>query len=223
MLNEVEAIHETSAEPAVRGFVHRPSRATGNALVLTHGAGSDANAPLLVALGNQFAECGWTVLRCNLPYRQARPTGPPRGSDKQDRAGLRRAVEVMQSRVRGGVFLGGMSYGGRQATLLVAEEPQRAAGLLILSYPLHPPGRPEQLRTKHLPQIRVPALFVSGNKDPFGSPEEMQAAVRLLPGKTDLMIVEGAGHDLGYGRRAKSKATDLPRRVVGAFLELLGF
>lgn len=222
MPSEVEVIHETSAEPAVRGVVHRPSQATGDALVLTHGAGSDANAPLLVALADEFAGQGWTVLRCNLPYRQARPTGPPRGSDKEDRAGLRRAVEVMRSQVRGGVFLGGMSYGGRQATMLVAEEPQRAEGLLILSYPLHPPGRPERLRTRHLPQIKVPALFVSGNKDPFGSPEELEAAVRLVPSKADLMIVEGVGHDLGYGRRARTKAKDLPHRIVSAFLKLLG-
>lgn len=218
---QVEAIHETSAEPAVRGFVQRPSQATGSALVLTHGAGSDANAPLLVALGNEFAERGWTVLRCNLPYRQARPTGPPRGSDKEDRAGLRRAVEVMRSQVRGGVFLGGMSYGGRQATMLVAEEPQLADGLLILSYPLHPPGRPEQLRIRHLPQVRIPALFVSGNKDPFASPEELHAAVRLVPAKTKLMIVEGAGHDLGYGRRARSKAAELPQHVAKALFELV--
>jgi predicted alpha/beta-hydrolase family hydrolase len=106
--------------------------------------------------------------------------------------------------------------------MLVAEEPQLADGLLVLSYPLHPPGKPEQLRTKHLPHLRVPALFVSGDKDPFGSPEELAAAVTLVPGTPRLMIVEGAGHDLGYGKRAKSKSAELPQRIREAFLKMLG-
>ncbi|HSE50161.1 MAG TPA: alpha/beta family hydrolase [Terriglobales bacterium] len=217
-----EPFQDTGATPAVRGHVHRPAKAGGDAVVLTHGAGGNCNAPLLVALCEAFAQHGFVALRCDLPYRQARPSGPPRGSDKEDRAGLRRAVEVVRKEVRGRVFLGGISYGGRQATMLVAEEPQLADGLLVLSYPLHPPGKPEQLRTKHLPHLRVPALFVSGDKDPFGSPEELAAAVKLVPGTPRLMIVEGAGHDLGYGKRAKSKSAELPQRIREAFLKMVG-
>jgi hypothetical protein len=217
----VQAFHDATATPAVRGFLHCPANAGGDALVLTHGAGGNCNAPLLVALADAFADQGWTVLRCDLPYRQARPHGPPRGSDKEDRAGLKRAVEVIRKEVRGRVFLGGMSYGGRQATMLVAEEPQLADGLLILSYPLHPPGKPEQLRTKHLPLLRVAALFVSGDKDPFGSPEELANAVALLPGHPPLMTVKGAGHDLGYGKRARDKDSDLPAQVLKGFLEVI--
>ena len=217
-----EPFQDASAAPAVRGYVHRPAKPGGHALVLTHGAGGNCNAPLLVALCEEFARRGFATLRCDLPYRQARPSGPPRGSDKEDRAGLKRAVEVMRKEARGRVFLGSISYGGRQATMLVAEEPHLVDGLLILSYPLHPPGKPEQLRTKHLPQLRVPALFVSGDKDPFGAPEELQAALRLVPAKPEVMIVDGAGHDLGYGKRAKSKAAELPQRICEEFLKRMG-
>lgn len=226
MAAAVEALHDTHGSPAVRGFLHRPEKAAGDALILAHGAGGDSHAPLLVALCEEFARHGFAALRCDLPFRQARPSGPPRGSDKEDRAGLKRAVEVMRKEVPGRVFLGGLSYGGRQATILVAELREDATqlvdGLLILSYPLHPPGRPEQLRTRHLPQLRVPALFVSGDKDPFGSPEELEAALRLIPGKPELMIVAGAGHDLGYGKRAKSKSAELPQRISERFLEMTG-
>ena len=73
-----------------------------------------------------------------------------------------------------------------------------AAGLLLLSYPLHPPRKPEQLRVQHLPGLQVPALFVHGTRDPFGSVEEMEAALKMIPAKTQLLVVDGAGHDLGF-------------------------
>ncbi|MDP9269226.1 MAG: dienelactone hydrolase family protein [Acidobacteriota bacterium] len=221
----VERIDDTRATPAVRGFLHRPAQPSPShdAVVLTHGAGSDCNAPLLIALAEAFADVGWVVLRCDLPYRQARPHGPPRGSGAEDREGLRRAVEVLREHTGGCIFLGGASYGGRQATMLAAEDQKVCAGLLVLSYPLHPPGKPEQLRTKHLPLIRVPALFVSGAKDPFGSPAEIEKALKLIPVPAAFLMIEGAGHDLGFGRRARSKNSapgnndDLPRRIVTAF------
>ena len=93
--------------------------------------------------------------------------------------------------------------------MLCAEEPELVSGLLLLSYPLHPPRKPTQLRVQHLPQLRVPALFVHGTRDPFGSIEEMEAALKMIPAKTKLLTVDGAGHDLGF----KGKA--MPAEVVG--------
>ncbi|MBI2677172.1 MAG: alpha/beta hydrolase [Candidatus Koribacter versatilis] len=215
----VERVADTARTPAVRGFLHRPERPCGDALILTHGAGGNANAPLLIALAEAFAATGLTVLRCDLPYRQARPHGPPRGNGAEDREGLRRAAEFCRSFMPGRMFLGGASYGGRQATMLAAEDPKVCDGLLVLSYPLHPPGRPGQLRTKHLPSIHAPVLFISGSKDPFGAPAELEAAVRLVPTKPRLLIVEGAGHDLGFSRAAKKKAAELPQQVLSAFRE----
>ncbi len=191
----------TVGEGSVSGFLHEPAEATGEALVLTHGAGSNAAALLLVGVADAFCAAGWTVLRCDLPFRQKRPSGPPHPSAAaQDREGLREAVAMMRSRGASKVVLGGHSYGGRQATILAAEAPGLADALLLLSYPLHPPKRPEQLRTAHFPALRTPALFVHGTKDPFGSPEEMRAALSLIEARTELRTVPGAGHDLARGK-----------------------
>jgi predicted alpha/beta-hydrolase family hydrolase len=218
MQAKIEGFSNTDEAPAVRGFLHRPAEPSGDGLVLTHGAGGDCNAPLLMALAEKFADAGWTVLRCDLPFRQARPTGPPRGNGSEDREGLRRAVEVLRKIVPGRLFLGGQSYGGRQATIIAAAEPSLADGLLLLSYPLHPPGKPAQLRTAHLPKIQTPSLFVSGSKDPFGSPSEIESALKLIPAPVKFLLIEGAGHDLGFGRRARASMQDVPDRIVRAFL-----
>src|SRR6185437_6478749 len=103
-----------------------------------HGAGSNCNAPLLVALADLFCSSGLTVLRYNLPFRQKRPHGPPpRGSAEQDQQGLAAAVASARRQTSGRVFLGGHSYGGRQASMLAADQPLQVDGLLLLSYPLH--------------------------------------------------------------------------------------
>src|SRR3981189_3210579 len=204
---------DDSLNPAVRGFLHSPGNPNGDALILTHGAGSNCNAPLLVALAEAFAAQGFTVLRCDLPFRQERRTGPPfPGNAERDRAGLRNAVVAIRRLVPGRIFLGGHSYGGRQATMLCAAEPDLVAGLLLLSYPLHPPRKPEQLRTQHLPDLRTLSLFVHGTRDPFGSVGEMEGALELIPARKELLKVEGAGHDLGF----KGKTQALPDRVPAA-------
>ncbi len=198
---------DDSAAPAVRGFLHRPAEPGEAALVITHGAGSNCQAPILRTLATAFAESGVAVLRCDLPFRQARPHGPPyRGDDAKDRAGLKRAVEALRQMVAGRIFLGGVSYGGRQASMLVAEEPELVEGLLLLSYPLHPPGKAGQLRTAHFPKLQVPALFVHGSRDPFGSIGEMTSSLSLIPGRTKLLVMEGAGHGLSTGKRNKAEA-----------------
>jgi len=184
----------------VRGFLHESGAGEGPGLVLTHGAGSNCEAPLLVEAAKTFAAAGVAVLRCDLPFRQQRPTGPPRGSAAEDRSGLRAAVEVLRGIVRGPIFLGGHSYGGRQASMLAAEQPGLAEALLLLSYPLHPPKKPEQLRTEHLPRLKTRAVFVHGTRDGFGTIAEMEQALALVPAKTRLISVEGAGHDLKRGK-----------------------
>ena len=191
--------------PSVHGFLHRPETAPQEALVLTHGAGSNCGAPLLIAVADAFSSSGILVLRCDLPFRQARPHGPPFGTGAQDRAGLHRAVEVLRELgLREGtplrMSLGGHSYGGRQASMLAAEDATIADRLLLLSYPLHPPDKPQQLRTAHFVRLQTPALFVHGSRDPFGSLAEMSAALPLIPAPTRLLAIEGAGHDLAHGR-----------------------
>jgi len=216
-----EQFVDESCSPTVRGFLHPAAGGKDDGLVLTHGAGGNANSSLLVALAEAFAGAGFTVLRCNLPFRQDRPSGPPRPGDAaRDREGLKNAVAAMRKLVSGRVFLGGQSYGGRQATMLCPETPGLVDGLLLLSYPLHPPGRPDQLRIQHLPKLQAPCLFVHGTHDPFGTIEEIRNALKLIPGKTLLLPVERAGHDLGF--KGKSKREDLPGEVVSAFQKLFG-
>jgi len=218
-MNSVHEFSDLSAEPAVRGFLHEPAQPNGNALLLTHGAGANCQSKLLTALGTVFAEAGFLVLRCDLPFRQSRPHGPPfPAMAARDREGLRRAVEILRQRAARRVFLGGHSYGGRQATMLAAEQPGLAAGLLLLSYPLHPPRKPAELRTAHFPRLQTPALFVHGSRDPFGSHQEMRSALALLPGRNMLLEIEGAGHDL-LGKKTND---DLPAKIIQAFQEFFG-
>jgi predicted alpha/beta-hydrolase family hydrolase len=204
---------DSTVDPHIRGFLHVPETPNQDGLVLTHGAGGNAQAPLLIALAGAFAAAGFTVLRCNLPYRQARPFGPPGPGDAaRDRAGLKNAISKLRGMISGRLFLGGHSYGGRQSSMLCAEDPGLVSALLLLSYPLHPPRKPEQQRTQHLPDLRTPTLFVAGTRDPFGSIAEMERALKMIPAQTKLMVVEGAGHDLGF--KGKTRNEELLGAVV---------
>jgi predicted alpha/beta-hydrolase family hydrolase len=210
---------EAGGDPPVRGVLHVAAR-QADGLVLTHGAGGNAEAPLVVAVAEVFAARGVSVLRCDLPFRQARARGAPSPAGAaRDRAGLRAALGVLGERVRGRLFLGGHSYGGRQASLLVAEASTVVAGLLLQSYPVHPPGKPRDVRTAHFPRVRVPTLFVHGTADPFGTAHEIDAARALIAARTAVLTLT-AGHDLGWGRRARDPK--LPERIATTFLDLVG-
>jgi predicted alpha/beta-hydrolase family hydrolase len=210
-----------ATDPPVSGYLHLPARSNGDGIVLTHGAGSDCRAPLLVACAEAFTGAGFAVLRCDLPFRQSGTRLPfTPGNAARDRDGLRCAIAEMRKLVAGKIFLGGHSYGGRQASMLAAEAPDLADGLLLLSYPLHPPRKPEQRRIQHLPSLRTPALFIHGTRDPFGSPEEVEQAIKLIPARTSVLFVEGAGHDLVPKKKAaqgEPVAEQIPRHFVEFF------
>jgi predicted alpha/beta-hydrolase family hydrolase len=209
---------DLNGDPAIHGWLHVPARPTGKAIVLTHGAGGDCHAKLLVEMSDALAEATFTVLRFDLPFRRERPHGPPSPAGAaRDRDGLRRAVSIMRNRKNDQVFMGGHSYGGRQATMLVSEEPELADGLLLLAYPLHPPRKPNQLRTGHFPKLTTPAFFVHGTRDPFGKTAEMNSALELILGPHAMMEVVGAGHDL----LGKKTANELPSRVASEFAMFL--
>jgi predicted alpha/beta-hydrolase family hydrolase len=210
--------HELALDLPIHGFLHLPPRPSGNAMVLTHGAGANCQSKLLIEMSEAFAASGFSVLRFDLPFRSERPHGPPSpGSAARDREGLRRAVALMKERQRGPVFLGGHSYGGRQSSMLVSEDPELVDGLLLLSYPLHPPKKPDQLRTAHLPKLSRPAFFVHGTRDPFGTIPEMKSALKLIPALHALLEVDGVGHDL----LTKKTIGELPGRVVSEFCSFL--
>ncbi len=203
----------------MRGTLHRAAESSGDFLVLTHGAGGNSHAAVLVALAEELAAAGTSVLRCDLPYRQRRPQGPPSPANaKEDQEGLRRAMTLMRKQFAGRAFLGGSSYGGRQASLLAAPNPGLVEGLLLLSYPLHPPGKPTQLRTAHFPELQTPSLFVSGTKDVFGTIEELEAAIKLIPARTDLVKIEGAAHGLSKSGSAEAIAGVVRKSFLDFFV-----
>jgi hypothetical protein len=196
--------------------LHTPATPSGDAIILSHGAGADADTPLLIGLAEEFAQAGMLALRYELPFRQVRRTGPPSPATAEaDRAGLREIVAAVRSRASGRVFLGGHSYGGRQSSMVAAEVPALVDALLLLSYPLHPPRRPRELRTAHFPALRTPALFVHGSRDPFGSLEEVRAAIALIPAASELLAIEGAPHGL-IGRR-RGGGSDLLTKIARSF------
>jgi predicted alpha/beta-hydrolase family hydrolase len=218
MTNYQEFRANSPNQEPVRGYLHSPAGSAGDWLILTHGAGSNCNAPLLVTLADSFCASGLTVLRCDLPFRQLRPHGPPRGSAERDQAGIRAAIAAVRRETSGRVFLGGHSYGGRQASMLAAGEPGLVDCLLLLSYPLHPPQKPGELRTAHFPRLQIPALFIHGTRDGFGSIEELTLALKLIPARTELLSVTGAGHEL----LSKKNHHELPGQIVEAFRSFSG-
>jgi uncharacterized protein len=195
----------------VRGVLHQPENPSGDGIALTHGAGANCQAPLLVRLARAFADAGVVVLRYDLPFRQQRPKGPPfPAAAARDREGVAQAVDAVRKLATGRIFAGGHSYGGRQTAMAGSERPGLADALLLLSYPLHPPAKPEQLRTNFFPDLRIPALFVHGSDDPFGSLAELTAALKLIPARTELLPVERTAHDL---KRAGEMGDDLLVRL----------
>jgi predicted alpha/beta-hydrolase family hydrolase len=152
---------------------------------LTPGAGSTRDHSSLVAI--EAALAPMKVIRHDFPYRRA-------GKKSPDRAPV--AIADINEAVPGpGWVLGGRSFGGRMCSMAVADG-LKAAGLVLICYPLHPPGKPERSRTEHLPRITVPCLFVSGTRDAFGTPTELEAATKAIPGPVEHVWVEGKGHDL---------------------------
>lgn len=161
-------------------------------LLLAPGAGADRNQATLVAVDEAASEAGIVVSRMDFPYRIAGRKAPDRP------AVLIGAVQAEATRLAkrcDQVVLGGRSMGGRMCSMAVAEG-LPAAGLLLISYPLHPPGQPAKLRTEHFPRLAVPCLFLSGTRDAFGSPSEMEAATKAIPGPVTHRWIEGKDHAL---------------------------
>jgi len=170
---------------------------TAGALLLTPGAGSDRDQSSLVALETALAPL--PVARVDFPYRREGRRAPDRAPKliacvREEAAALVERAHIAPDHL----VLGGRSMGGRMCSLAVAEG-LPAAGLILISYPLHPPGRPDQLRVDHFPQLRVPCLFVSGTRDPFGSPDELTSHTSAIRGRVTHVWLDGKGHDLRRG------------------------
>jgi predicted alpha/beta-hydrolase family hydrolase len=167
---------------------------TAGALLLFPGAGSSSTHPSLRAIETAVAPL--PTARADFPYRKEGRKAPDRPPKLL--ACVVEEAEQLVARAKvepGSLVLGGRSMGGRICSIAVADG-LPAAGLVLLAYPLHPPGKPENLRIEHLPKLRVPCLFVSGTRDAFGSPAELEAHTAAIPGKVEHVWLEGKGHDL---------------------------
>ena len=182
-------------------------------MLLTPGAGSDRDHPALVAIEAALAPL--PIERADFPYRREGRRVPDRPPTLV--ASVVDAATALAARTAsapGALVLGGRSMGGRICSMAVAEG-LPAAGLVLIAYPLHPPGRPDRLRTAHLPALTVPCLFLSGTRDPFAAPSELEEATAAIPGPVTHAWVEGGGHDL---RRADGEVAS----VVASWVEGLG-
>lgn len=165
------------------------SRRSPGAVLLTPGASAGRDHPALVAIDDELGAVGVVVARIGLP--SSRP-GPKVLQAIADGAG---ALAATAGVAPADVVLGGRSFGGRMCSVAAAGG-LPARGLALLSYPLHPPGRPQQLRTEHFPKLAMPCLFVSGTGDPFGAPEEIEAATAAIPGPVTHVWIDGGDHGM---------------------------
>ena len=190
-------------------------------VALGHGAGGDRKTPLLRRLADALASArpGRGILLYNFPYTDARRRAPdpPDVLEMAARAVGDYARESLGARR---VVLGGKSMGGRIASQAVAKG-AAADGLLFLGYPLHPPGRPETLRDRHLPAVRVPMLFVQGTRDSFARWDLLEAVIARLGGTATLHRVEEADHSFRLPKRTGRTAADVEAEIVEAALRWL--
>jgi hypothetical protein len=184
-------------------------------MLLFPGAGSASTHPCLVAIEDAVAPL--PVQRADFPYRLAGRRAPDRApvllATVRDEAA---ALAARTGVALGRIVLGGRSMGGRMCSLAVADG-LPAAGLVLVSYPLHPPGTPERLRVEHFPRLTVPCLFVSGTRDAFATPEELQAQTEAIPGPVTHVWIDGGTHELRGADAAVAAAvvTWLRRRPRG--------
>ena len=185
-------------------------------LLLAHGAGGGADHRTLVALDDHVkGRMGIPVRRMEFGYRAAGRRAPDRPPKLI--AEVRDEAEAFAARIGapvGGLVMGGRSMGGRMCSMAVAEGLD-ASGLVLLSYPLHPPGRPERLRVEHFGAVDVPTLVVNGDRDPFGTPEELERELAAVGGPVTLKLLKGQRHDPGPAADAEIVA------AVAEFLEAL--
>jgi predicted alpha/beta-hydrolase family hydrolase len=169
----------------------------GAMLVLAHGAGAGQRHPFMVAVAKGLARRGVDVITFDFPYMHARRGAPDKAPVLEHcfRAVIEasRALESMRSRR---LFIGGKSMGGRMATHLGAEGVTGLHGIVVLGYPLHPPGQPDKLRVSHLPAITTPLLIVQGERDAFGAPSELEPHMKTIKSPVTLHGIAGADHSL---------------------------
>ena len=189
------------------------SNSAGISLILGHGAGTDQRNAFLVSFATELAERGIEAVTFNFLYTEHRRRIP----DRNDRLEVcyRAVIDAVRNRIgRNKLAIGGKSMGGRIASQVAAKTPLDLAGLVFLGYPLHPPGKPDQLRSKHLPSIRAPMLFVQGSRDAFGTPEELRPILDTLEAPADLFVIADGDHSFKVRKSAGTPQQDVHRAIL---------
>jgi predicted alpha/beta-hydrolase family hydrolase len=202
--------------PAVTG-------AAGAALILGHGAGAGQRSAFMVDVAHALAALGLDIVTFNFPYIEQGRKIPDRAPALE--ACYRSVIDAVGEQLasaRAALFIGGKSMGGRIATQVAAADPALPlAGLVLLGYPLHPPGKPDQRRDKHLPAIRRPMLFVQGTRDAFGTPDELAPIIRELQPTPRLHAIANGDHSFKLSRKdpaAQAKVFEEVQRAVVSFV-----
>jgi predicted alpha/beta-hydrolase family hydrolase len=202
-------------------------QAIDRTLVLAHGAGAGQQSTFMVSFANALAALGANVVTFNFLYTEQRRRIPDRGPALE--ACYAAVIAVVRDRVTGGaapLFIGGKSMGGRIATQVAAADSALAInGVVLLGYPLHPPGKPDQLRDKHLGQVRRPMLFVQGSRDTFGTPAELEPIINRLTPRPVLHVIAGGDHSFkvpGRNTEAQNEVLSGIQRQVVAWMRATG-
>ena len=183
-----------------------PRGRLGIRFILAHGAGANQTSGFMVQFATALAARGIDTATFNFLYTESGRRIPDR-TDKLE-ATYRKVIQAVhdglfeKSLGRGKLVIGGKSMGGRIASQVAAAGVDGLAGLVFLGYSLHPPGRPEQLRVKHLPAIQAPMLFVQGSRDAFGTPDELRPILRRLKGSAEICVVENGDHSFKVTKQA---------------------
>jgi predicted alpha/beta-hydrolase family hydrolase len=211
------------------------------AVMLAHGAGANQTSAFMVEFAQALAARGFDTITFNFLYSEA-GKGPPDRNDRLEacyRAMIAafHAGTIAENAERSRLVIGGKSMGGRIASQVVASQvvasqvvaskvvaatPDGVAGLVLLGYPLHPPGRPDKLRSKHLPKIAVPMLVVQGSRDTFGTPEELRPILKSLKAPAELYVVEGGDHSFKVPKRGALPQAQVHAAVLDEIQGWLG-
>jgi uncharacterized protein len=192
-------------------------RVADRAVLLAHGAGSDSNAPALVTVADRLETAGVPSLRFDYPYRREGRRSPDRAAvleraTREAAAALAGTTGLLPGRL----VLGGRSMGGRYCSMVAGAEadPVPCLGLLLLGYPLHPAGRPDQLRTDHFPRLDMPILFVSGDRDALAGRVALEQAAKAIPGPVSFHWMEDADHGYRVPKRSGRAGDDVLAEVA---------
>ena len=196
------------------------SNSAGISLILGHGAGTDQRNVFMVSFATELAERGVEAVTFNFLYTEHRRRIP----DRNDRLEVcyRAVIDTVRKRIGSNkLAIGGKSMGGRIASQVAANTPLDLAGLVFLGYPLHPPGKPDQLRSKHLPSIRAPMLFVQGARDAFGTPDELRPIIRELETAAQLFVIEDGDHSFKVPKKTGIPQQDVYRWILDHVVQWL--